>query len=97
MVIHEQVSDSEGCDLFGWGKTALHERNEWLSECVVAGKRSFNLLCVGVRVIENLTGGAVCISEFSGTTGVWVSFILETSAMGTGIGTWEVGQNSGDG
>ena len=28
MVIHEQVSDSEGCDLFGWGKTALHERNE---------------------------------------------------------------------
>ena len=41
------------------GKTTLHERGERLSAPVVAGKSSFNVLFVGVCVVEHLTGGAV--------------------------------------
>ena len=41
------------------GKTTLHERGERLSAPVVAGKSSFNVLFVGVCVVEDSTGGAV--------------------------------------
>ena len=45
--------------IFSTGKTTLQERGERLSAPVVAGKSSFNVLFVGVCVVEDLTGGAV--------------------------------------
>ena len=42
---------------------------------MVSGKRSFDVLCVSVCVVEDLTGGAVWIFGLSGVTGVGVSFV----------------------
>ena len=54
--INEQVSYSEGGELFGWESIVLHERGERLTELMVAGKLSFDVLCVDACMIEDLIG-----------------------------------------
>ena len=61
---------------------------------MVTGKCSFNVLCVGVCVIGDLTVGTVWIFEFSASTGEGVLFVWETVIMDTRMGPLEVEQGS---